>query len=114
MGSTFSKAFAGLDKANALLKAGKHDRAAAQYGRIAQRLECCAGVRYNHGLALAAAGRTRDAALQFELALDDCANCHRAAEMLHRCYIDLGRQEDADALRTLWGPDQDQEDQTPP
>ena len=101
-GSRFSKAFTGLDSANALAKRGKHERAIQEYQTIEDRLLCCAGVRYNHGLALKKAGRLEDAATAFEEALEDCSNYGPAYERLCECLESLNRGEALESLRSQW------------
>ena len=97
-GSTFSQAFDGLDKANAMAKRSKVESAENIFGRILQRVGACAGVRFNYGLGLIAAKRHEEAVTQFELALRDCANYSMAAEALAGCYQQMGRVNDAERL----------------
>jgi hypothetical protein len=102
-GSTLSPAFAGLDKANALAKHGKADRAAEIYDQIEHRLQHCAGVRFNHGFAYLRAGRWDQAVGHLERALADCSNYAPAYGALRLCYERLGRTEDLQSLRAAWG-----------
>jgi hypothetical protein len=101
-GSALNKTFAGLDKANALVKAGKTDAAAAVYDQITARLEHCCGVRYNYGLSLLQARRPEQAALRFAEALSDCGNYGAAAQALGSCYHQLGMTAELEALKREW------------
>ena len=112
-GSALSQAYAGLDKANALLKRGKYDRAAEAYDQIAERLGVAAGVRLNHGMAMIPLKRYEDAALQFELALTDCANYMPAAEALAGCYQALERPEDLELLKAQFEDDEAEPEDLP-
>jgi len=102
-------AFAGLNRAATLYSGKRYDQASGIYEQLAGQISCCAGVHYNHGMAEASAGRIAEAATQFELALQDCANYARAADALYGCYNRLGRHEDAEAVRCMWTDEPDED-----
>ncbi len=104
-GSSLSRSFAGLDKANALAKRGKIEASAAEYELIEGRLTHCAGVKYNRGVAHETAGQSDDAATHLGRALDDCANYTPAYNALCAVFEKLGRTAELNSLRKRWGAD---------
>ena len=81
-GPRFSRAFSGLDRANAFVRKGDFDAGIAEYERIERRMTCCAGVRFNRAVALQAAGRIAEARSALTQALQDCANYAPAADTM--------------------------------
>lgn len=101
-GEARSRAFRGLNRANADALAGRTDRAIAGYRSLAERLGPAAGVRYNEGLAAGKAEFFAEAVLAFEAALEDCANYRPAAELLALSLQQLGDTEGLADLAARW------------
>ncbi|MBI5723313.1 MAG: hypothetical protein HZA50_05095 [Planctomycetes bacterium] len=90
-GSTFNKDFVGLDKANSKAKSKKYQKAFAIYATIEKRLGHCAGVRYNHALALSHAGQNDEAIAMLNESLKDCSNYLPSATLL-QSFLASGNQ----------------------
>ena len=101
-GEARSRAFRGLNRANADAMSGRTDRAIAGYRGLAERLGPAAGVRYNEGLAAGKAEFFAEAVLAFEAALEDCANYRPAAELLALSLQQLGDHEGLTELAARW------------
>ncbi len=98
-GAARSKAFTGLDNANALAKAGKPEKAAAIYNEIITRVGHCAGVHFNEALGHLGAREIPAAVGPLQDALSDCSNYGPAYELLCRCYEELNLTDDLASLR---------------
>jgi len=113
-GSARSEAFRGLDQANAFTNKKRFEKAIAGYEVIEARLGTCAGVRFNHGVALLMADRTAEASTVFQHALRDCSNYVEAAQALAGCYEKLGQTDRLDALKAAWSEPADRNDPSEP
>lgn len=101
-GSMVEGAYSGLNSAN--IAAGKQnwDAATAGYKRVLDSVGVSAGVKYNLGLALRAAGRDKQAARSFEVALADCSNYAPAYHHLVELYPALGETGKLEDLQKQW------------
>ena len=108
-GSNLSRAFSGLDKANALAKRNRPEQAAPIYNAIASRIGHGAGIHFNEGLAHARNGRLEEAVGPLQDAIGECSNYPHAYSALCGCYDRLGMNEDLQQLREDWGdaPEED-------
>lgn len=93
------KHYTGLNKANALKIPKRIDQACWQYEEMEQRLGACAGVRFNHGLALMKANRWTEAAGVLRTALDDCSSYSRAYDLLVSALERSGLTSELQALK---------------
>jgi hypothetical protein len=101
-GSTFSSTFSGLDGANSASRRGRPEKAEATYEAILARAGRAAGIRYNQALSQLGKEPARAAVLA-HAALKECSNYSPAAELTIQALSKMGRKEEAEAFKKLWG-----------
>lgn len=111
-GGTVTGKFAGLDNANIKAKSGKAAKALEQYQKIAEKVPCSAGLKYNIGISLLEQNPEM-AAATFEMALSDCCNYWPAANALGHCYEQIGAKDKLVDLHRIWGIEEEKEEAAP-
>ena len=101
-GSIFEGAYSGLNAANIAARNQKWDKATASYKHVLDSVGVSAGVKYNLGLALRAAGNDAQAARSFEVSLADCSNYAPAYHHLVELYPTLGESDKLRELQQQW------------
>ncbi len=91
-----------LDRANRMAKKKHMQSAAVEYELIQRKLTSCAGVRYNHAIALWTEGRTAEAVTILEQSLADCANFLPARDRLESLYEALQMTDRLAAMNQTW------------
>ncbi len=95
--------FRGLHAGNLAVRRGQLRKALPIYEQILERVNVSAGLHYNLAYSLLQAGQLEQAVQAAELSLADCSNYTPSCSLLVYLYTQMGRDDQAEALRRRWG-----------